>query len=200
MELIGIFGLSHAHIIDPVGILGFSDKVELFLKPKLGSRYVFYMAKAIFERVELERKLKERRKTDFSAMADFLSTRVRTRHSIIVISDFIEFMNDGSVVDPDLLRHLSSKHDILFVFLDDPGEFAAKGKLGYVRVSNIETGEQAVISLRKLKQINREIKERRNKLQERLVKTGIDSVVLTYGNHLFELNKFFSMRRNIVRN
>ena len=37
LDLIGNIGLTRAHVRDPVGLLAFSDQIELFVRPKLGT-------------------------------------------------------------------------------------------------------------------------------------------------------------------
>ena len=44
LDLIGNIGLTRANVRDPVGLLGFSDQVELFIKPKHGTSQVFYLS------------------------------------------------------------------------------------------------------------------------------------------------------------
>ena len=44
LDLIGNIGLTRANKRDPVGLLGYSDRIEMFIKPKLGTSQIFYMA------------------------------------------------------------------------------------------------------------------------------------------------------------
>ena len=55
LDLLGNIGLTRANLRDPVGLLGYSDRIELYLRPKLGTSQVFYMAYRIFEKLKLER-------------------------------------------------------------------------------------------------------------------------------------------------
>ena len=195
LDLIGNIGLTRANLRDPVGLLGFSDQVELFVKPKLGASQVFYMAHRIFEKLELERQFPTRRKADFSVPLRFMASRLKMRHSIILISDLVDVLNDPAVVDIKLLRTLASKHDMMVFILDDPEEFEVKSKLGYIRIADMETGKQTVISARKAGSIRRRIEENRAALQYTLKnRCGIDSVVLTPTNHIEELPKFLMSR------
>ena len=49
LDVIGAIGLTRAGLHDPVGLLAFSDRIELFVKPKLGTAQVFRIAHEIFE-------------------------------------------------------------------------------------------------------------------------------------------------------
>ena len=195
LDLIGNIGLTRANVRDPVGLLGYSDQVELFLKPKLGTSNVFYMAQQIFEKLALEREYPTRRKADFAVPLAFMASRLKMRHSVIVVSDFVDLLNDVESVDFKRLRMLAAKHDMIFLLLDDPDEFRVKSRLGHIRISDMETGKQTVISARKAGAIQRQIGESRDQLQYLLKhRCGIDSVVLTPENHIEALPKFLIAR------
>ena len=117
------------------------------------------------------------------------------RHSLIVISDVVDILNDQDSIDFKLLRMLAAKHDMMFFILDDPEEFRVRRPLGYIRISDMETGKQTVISARKAGAIRRKIEESRTTLQYALKhRCGIDSVILTPDNHTEELPKFLISR------
>ena len=184
LDLIGNIGLTRANVRDPVGLLAFSDQVELFVKPRLGASQVFYMAYQIFEKLKLQREFPTKRRADFSVPFHFMAARLKTRHSVIMISDLVDMINDRESIDFKRLRMLSSKHDMIMLILDDPQEFRVRSPLGYIRISDMETGKQTVISARKVKAIRRRIEESRDALQYELKRqSGIDSVVLTPENH-----------------
>ena len=104
-------------------------------------------------------------------------------------------VNDRESIDFKRLRMLSSKHDMIVLILDDPEEFRVKSPLGYIRISDMETGKQTVISSRKAGAIRRRIEESRESLQYELKRqSGIDSVVLTPENHGDALAKFLISR------
>ena len=195
LDLLGNIGLTRANLRDPVGLLGFSDQIEMFLKPKLGTSQVFHMAQQIFKKLALEREFPTRRKADFSVPFKFMASRLKMRHSLIVISDVVDMLNDQASVDFKLLRMLAAKHDMMFFILDDPQEFQVRLPLGYIRISDMETGKQTVISARKARAIRQKIEESRATLQYALKhRCGIDSVVLTPDNHPEELPKFLISR------
>ena len=195
LDLIGNIGLTRANAHDPVGLLAFSDQVELFVKPRLGTSQVFYMAQQIFEKLKLQREFPAKRQADFSVPLDFIAARFKMRHSIILISDVVDMINDRESIDFKLLQMLSTKHDMIVLILDDPEEFRVRSRLGYIRISDMETEEQTVISARKAGAIRRRIEESIEMLQYELKRqSGIDSVVLTPQNHGEELTKFLISR------
>ena len=195
LDLIGGIGLTRAHLRDPVGLVGFSDRIELYVRPKLGSTQVFYIAKLIFEKVQLEREYPTKRKADVSIPLNLLANRLRLRHSLVLISDLVDLINERDAIDFRLLGRLASKHDMIVLMLDDPEEFIVKSRLGYVRTANMETGEEIVFSARRAAAIRQQIEESRTSLMADLKRrAGIDSVVLTPGSHFEELTKFLMAR------
>lgn len=195
LDLVGNIGLTRANVRDPVGLLGFSDRIEMFVKPKLGSSQVFYIAHRIFEKLEHDRQFPTKRGADFSVALKFMAARLKTMHSVIVISDVVDLLNDHAAIDFKMLRMLAAKHDMMMLIVDDPEEFAVKSWLGYIRISDMETGKQTVISARKAGAIRRDIVERLEALQYRLKnQSGVDSVVLTPDNHAEVLPKFLISR------
>jgi uncharacterized protein (DUF58 family) len=195
LDLIGNIGLTRANVRDPVGLLGYSDRIEMYLRPKLGSSQVFYMANQIFEKMKLEREFPARRTADLKIPLDFMLARLKMRHSIFILTDLVDLVNDQEAIDFKVLRTLSSKHDMIVLILDDPEEFRVKSRLGYIRISDMETGKQSVISARKAGAIRRRIEESRETLQYKLKhQAGIDSVVLTPENHIEALPKFLISR------
>ncbi|SVA03105.1 uncharacterized protein METZ01_LOCUS55959, partial [marine metagenome] len=184
LDLIGNLGLTRANVRDPVGLLGYSDRVELYMRPKLGTSQVFYMAHQIFEKLKLERQFPEKRPAHLRVAIDFMLARLKMRHSVILLTDLVDMVNDPDAVDYKRLRTVASKHDMIVLILDDPEEFNVKSRLGYIRISDMETGKQTVISARKAGAIRRRIEETRETLQYQLKhNAGIDSAVLTPQNH-----------------
>lgn len=195
LDLIGNIGLTRTNVRDPVGLLAFSDRVELYIRPKLGTPQIFYLAAQIFEKLKLQREFPERRAADFNVALRFVASRLKVRHSIILISDVVDLVNDRESLDFRMLATLAAKHDMMVLILDDPHEFSFRSRLGYVRIADMETGRQTVISARKARDIRRTIEGRRADLQYMLKhKAGVDSVVLTPDNHIDELPKFFIAR------
>ena len=195
LDLLVNIGLTRANVRDPVGLLGYSDRIELYMRPKLGTSQVFHMAHKIFEKLELEREFPNRRSAKLEVAMDFMLARLKMRHSIIVLTDLVDWVNDHESIDFKRLGTLAAKHDMIGIILDDPNEFQVKSRLGYIRISDMETGKQTVISARKARAIRQGIEESRESLQYKLkYQAGIDSVVLTPDNHIEELPKFLISR------
>jgi uncharacterized protein (DUF58 family) len=194
LDLIGVIGLTRANMHDPVGLLGFSDRVELFLKPKLGSTHVFYMAHMIFDTLRHARAYPSRRQARFSVALDVWA-RLKTRHSIVVISDLVDLTNDQESIDFRQLSRLGAKHDIMILILDDPDEFRVRSRLGQIRIEDMETGAQTVIPARKAAAVRSSIEQERERLRATLrTRSGIDSLVLAPDDYLKDLSRFLVQR------
>jgi uncharacterized protein (DUF58 family) len=180
LDLIGGLGLTRARLHDPVGMVAFSDRIELFLKPKLGTSQVFRMAHEIFDKLQFAREYPSSRPADLSVALRFLAARLKMRHSIVIISDLLDLMADHESFDFQLMRRLASKHDVTVLVLDDPEEFNVPGRFGFLRIANMESGRQTVIPVRKTRAIRRDIEASIAAIRACLKREcGVDSVVLT---------------------
>lgn len=195
LEAIGFIGVTAARYQDPVGLVGFTDKAILNMRPRCGVNNFHYLLKNVYDFLAKHDPEKEsQRKTDFFAMLDFVRMTFDKPCFIPIISDFIGF---EKVLFSPLLRYVASRHELIFIFLDDPSEFTSIGNVGYVRMENVETGEQVTVSRNKLTQIEKEIRKKRKELRRELKRMGIYSVVLEYGQggrHFNRLYRFFLIR------
>jgi uncharacterized protein (DUF58 family) len=194
MDLIGVIGLTRANTHDPVGLIGYSDRVELFIKPKLGSPQIFYIAHMIFEKLRHHREYPSRRRARFTVPLE-VAAGLKTRHSLVFITDLVDLVNEPDAIDYRLLGRLASKHEIVLLILDDPAEFRVRSRLGHIRIANMETGEQMVIPARKAAAVRAGIEADRDRLCATLRhRCGIDSVVLAPETYFDVLSRFLVQR------
>lgn len=199
LEALGFIGVTGVRYGDPVGLIGFTDKIVLNLTPRCGANNFYHLLRVVYDFLEEHNPTKkkvQKSKTDFFAALDFVRRSFNRPCFIPVISDFVDF---EKVVDSPLLRVVSARHELIFVFLDDPLEFLAAKGIGQIRIENMEDGSQAVISRRKLSEIEKDLRERRRQLRKKLRRMGIDSIVLEHDNkrrmrHFNRLYKFFLKR------
>jgi uncharacterized protein (DUF58 family) len=195
LDVIGTIGLTRARLHDPVGLVAFSDRLELFVKPQLGRAHVFRIAHEIFDRLELSRQSAVRRGGDLSIALRFVAARLKTRHSLVIVSDLVDLIGDAAALDFTLLGRVAARHDVSVLVLDDPDEFTITTRLGFLRIANLETGAHTVVATRRLPRIRREIEEALGTLRTRLKREcGVDSEVLAPGRHFQLLAKFFAAR------
>ncbi|MEK7138899.1 MAG: hypothetical protein AAB799_01830 [Patescibacteria group bacterium] len=201
LETIGFIGLTAVRFMDPVGMVGFTDRVILNMPDKAGRNNFYYYLKTIYDLLESNDPAKKKFqpvKTDFFAAFDFIRRYCSKRCFIPVISDFVGF---EKFVDSPLLRFVASKHELIFIFLDDPLEFlSAKGR-GYISLDDPESGKRKIVSRKDLPNIERELREQRRHLRKKqLQKMGIHCIVLEYGargRHFNRLRRFFIARHKL---
>ncbi len=196
LEAVGFVGVTSTRYQDPIGLVGFTDKIVLDMPSRCGSNNFYHLLKNIYDYLgnPHDSANKKVRKTDFFLALDFIRRTQNKRCVIPVISDFVGF---DKAADSHLLRAISSKHELIFIFLDDPLEFLSATGWGYIRIKDIETGTESVVSRRRLVNIEKEIRAKRRELRIKLRRLGIDSVVLEYsdkGRHFNRLSRFFLAR------
>ena len=206
LHLAGALGFAANYFHDPVGILCVSDDIEFYLPPKFGSGQIFYAIKLIVEKAKEFETLKEknrfvRRKSNLNAALEFLAARLKRQCSVVILSDFIDVISSESEINHQMLEFLSAKHswNVIAVFLDDPNELSWRGSKGLVLVRNIETGVTHTIKAEQAVNIRRAFLDKTDELRKTLTKSGVDSVVLNFGDHFNNLAQFLSQRRQIHR-
>ncbi len=118
---------------DKVGLILFSDQVELFIPPKKGRSHIL---RIIRELLEFEPKSN---KTSISTALEFLSGVLKKKAIVFVLSDF---MDEGYEKN---LRIAAKKHDLTGIRIFDPVETKLPN-LGIVPLRDSETGAVQWIS------------------------------------------------------
>lgn len=123
---------------DKVGVILFSDEVELFIPPKKGKSHVL---RIIRELLEFNPKSKE---TNIAEALKFLSNVMKKKAIVFVLSDFISDDYDNT------LRIVGNKHDVTGIRIyDEKEEFIPN--LGMIQVEDTETGQVRLINTRSKK-------------------------------------------------
>ncbi len=112
---------------DKVGLLIFSDEIELFIPPKKGKTHVL---RIIRELIEFQPKSK---KTDIAHALRYLSNVMKKKAIVFMLSDF---MDEGY---ENALKIVSKKHDVTGIRVYDKHETEIP-KLGMVPMQDAETG------------------------------------------------------------
>ena len=133
-EIAATMAFSATQNNDKIGLILFSDQIELFLPPKKGKSHVL---RIIRELIEFEPKSK---KTDISQALKFLSGVLKKKAIVFVISDFM--------ASPDYehtLKIASKKHDITGVRVYDIRE-EEMPNIGLVNMLDAETGQSMLVN------------------------------------------------------
>jgi uncharacterized protein (DUF58 family) len=175
---------------DRVGLLMFTDQVELYVPPGKGVEHVLRVVREllIFRPGHMG--------TSLALGLEKLSKMVRKRAVVFLISDFLD---DGYERQ---LRLASRRHDLIAVTLADQREEELPS-LGLLRLEDAETGREIVVDTsrrgvrRAFAQAARERREARSGLLKR---AGVD-VVDVRTDHSYErpLLQFFRQRQRRFR-
>jgi len=118
---------------DKIGLILFSDAIELFIPPKKGRSHVL---RIIRELIEFKPKSK---KTDIATAFKFLSSVMKKKAIVFVLSDFVADDYENT------LKIVGKKHDITGVRIYDQHEETIPN-LGMVQMKDEETGQVQVIN------------------------------------------------------
>ena len=118
---------------DKVGLVLFSDQIELFIPPKKGRSHILRIIRELLEFKPLSKK------TNISSALEFLFNVLKKKAIVFLLSDF---MNDGY---QKTLRITAKKHDLTGIRVFDPMEKALPN-LGMVPMVDAETGSMKWIN------------------------------------------------------
>lgn len=170
---------------DAVGLLLFSDQIELYVPPKKGRGQVMRILRDLYYHKPVSRG------TNIGMALDHLQGALKKKAHIFVISDFL---NQGFEAS---LRRLSKKHDTAAVVLEDKFEYDIP-KIGLVDFEDPETGEIACVdtSSQLFQKEYRLYLERLKKIREaELRRAQVDIIPIKTDEDLVEpLLSFFQKR------
>jgi uncharacterized protein (DUF58 family) len=118
---------------DKVGLLLFSDEIELFIPPKKGKKHVL---RIIRELIEFHPKSK---KTNISQALRYLSNVMKKKAIVFILSDFMDENYDNA------LKIVGRKHDVTGIRVYDKHEEEIP-KLGMVPMLDAETGKTLLVN------------------------------------------------------
>lgn len=117
---------------DSVGLMLFSDQVELFVPPRKGRGQVMRILRDLYYHKPASRG------TNLGIALDHLTSVLKKKAHVFVISDFLDKNFEGH------LRRLSKKHDTVAVVLEDQLEVELP-QIGLVDFEDPETGEMVTV-------------------------------------------------------
>ena len=188
-EISAIIAFSAIRNNDKVGLVLFSDVVELFVPPKKGKRHVLRLIRDLFAHEQASYK------TDINAGLERVLRVLKRRSIVILISDFFDTGYDQT------LRAVSSRHDTIAVHVHDPREEELPA-VGLLDLTDAETGETITLdtgSVRLRKQYAEDALKHQEDTTNLLRKARVDRVLVhTDEGYVEPLIQFFR-RRNKKR-
>ena len=185
-ELAAVLAFSAIANNDKVGLLMFSDRIELALPPRKGNRHVLRVVREILNHSP------EGVGTDIPLALDHLAKVTHRRCVVFLLSDFLQ---------PDIKRALRMgrrRHDLISVVLEDPRELALQDA-GMMALEDAESGAEFIVDTSdpKVRKAYDDHQLRRRDERDRMLRSvDVDTIrVRTDQPYVRELMRFFRARQ-----
>jgi uncharacterized protein (DUF58 family) len=184
-ELCALLAFSAIKNNDKVGLIVFTDRIEMFIPPAKGTIHVLRLIRELLDFSP------GKKHTDISAAIEYLGRVIHKRSVVFLVSDFL-----GQGYE-NRMRVLSKWHDLIAVSISDPREISVPN-VGLLELEDAETGEVVIIDTGSLAVRNHYqhlAKEREGHLKEVFRSMNIDHLeILTGSNYVQNLVRFFRTR------
>jgi len=184
-EICALLAFSAIKNNDKVGLIVFTNVVEMYVPPKKGTSHVLRLIR------DLLNFKPHKAHTDIAGALDYLGCVTHKRCVVFLISDF-----QGDDFEKPL-RVLGKRHDLIAMSITDPREMTMPG-VGLVELEDAETGELVLIDTgspavcNQYEQLGR---ARANRLRDAFRSIDIDHMEITTGrNYVRDLVGFFRSR------
>ena len=176
-ELASVLALSAIRNNDKVGLVLFSDRVELYIPPRKGRRHVLRVVREILFFKPAHRG------TDLAQALRFTSRMLPRRAVVFLVSDFQGADLDVQQQSPtrSALRQVARRHDLVAACMRDPREQTLPDA-GRVVLQDAETGEVVEVntgSRRVRERFAAAARERQDNLRRLFNAEAIDSLMLS---------------------
>ena len=189
-EICALLAFSAVKNNDKVGLLVFTDHVEMFIPPAKGTTHVLRIVR------ELLNFQPEQTATDIKAAIEYLGRVIQKKSVVFLVSDFW-----GENFEKPM-RILAKKHDLIAISITDPREVKMP-KVGLIELVDAETGQQVIIDTSNAlfrKEFTRLGQSRQDGLLRLFRSMNVDHVEIYNGSdYVFDLIKFFRTRERRVQ-
>jgi uncharacterized protein (DUF58 family) len=220
-EIAATLAISASRSSDKVGLLLFTEDIELYLPPRKGRRHIL---RVLREMLAFEPK---RKGTDIPAALNFVNHVIKRRSIVFLMTDFLHSFGasnsdsaasvrssafrrsaspvpeppKGGTPNRDVIQELgltNSRHDLVCLHLHDPREDTLPGA-GLLTIEDAETGELLELdstSAAVRDRFARTNADRLAELDRGLNRAGVETLRFnTAGSFAQTLQRFFEMRR-----
>ncbi len=157
---------------DKVGLILFSDRVELFIPPKKGHSHILRIVRELLEFRP------QGRGTDITGALKYLNSVIKKRSIAFLISDL---MDEGY---EDALKIANRRHDLIVLRTTDERE-AELPNMGLVQFMDPETGEALWVDTRSKAvrgHYRAEALKRQAQARDAMRRAGVDHAVISTGD------------------
>ncbi len=184
-EVAALLAFSAIKNNDRVGLLLFSDDVELFLPPRKGRTHVMRVIR------ELVTASPSGKGTSIGNAMEYIGRVAKTKSIVFLISDFLDEGYEKQ------LKIISRKHDLILIRVKDPME-AILPDDGLIELKDSETGQRFTIDAadsRWKASFMKEVETKDKKWESFIRSQKIDSIdLLTSTPYVVPLRNFFKRR------
>ena len=174
---------------DKVGLIVFTDTIELFIPPAKGTSHVLRLIRELLY-FDSGRK-QQSPGTDIALALDYLGRVLQKRGVVFLVSDFL----DQGFEKP--LGALARRHDLIAVTVSDLREFSLPN-VGLLELEDAETGITVLVDTGSHETRNRYeylAREKEDQLRSLFMSKGVDHIQLfTDRDFVLDLVKFFRKR------
>jgi len=197
-ELGSVLAFSAVRNNDKVGLILFTDSVELFIPPAKGRRHILRVIREIlfFQPTG--------RGTDIGEALDYINRVAKRKCVTFLLSDFClpgDFEDTLALIRPKM-QITARRHDLIAIMVNDPRELTLPD-VGWITLEDAESGEQIVLNTGDSWTQNAYhnlAEERRDLFTRTLRSSGIDLLELSTGEpYLVPLTAFFKSRSKRIR-
>jgi len=172
-----------------VGFVGFTDRIEIEVKPAKGKVHLWDMLQRLWEFQP------KNQATRVSPVLDRLSHSLSKMSLLFFVSDFL-FEED--IFQELAFKKLSKRHDLIPVVLKDPWESQLPAGQGYLWVRDLETGRESCVRLSHANRMRyaEYVESRHRGLVDRFYESGLDFVEVRTDQEFHQLLlSLFLMRK-----
>jgi uncharacterized protein (DUF58 family) len=184
-EFCSLLAFSAVKNNDKVGLIVFTDQIEMYIPPKKGTQHVLRVIR------ELLNFRPRQASTDIEGALDFLGKVTKKRSVVFLVSDF----QAEGFEKP--MRVIGKRHDLVAVTVVDPREVRLPD-VGLVELEDAETGEIVLVdtgSAAIRKRYERLGREQSDRFRELFASMGVDQIeVMTDRDYVPNLVRFFRTR------
>ena len=184
-ELCAVLAFSAIKNNDKVGLIVFTDDVEMFIPPKKGATHVLRLIR------ELLYFKPQKVHTNIQAGLNYLGRVTRKRSVVFLVSDFQETNFEKQ------MRVMGKRHDLIAVSITDPREVVMPN-VGLIELEDAETGELVLIdtsSVKVRKQYKSHGIKQAGEIKRLFHSMGIDQIdIRTDKDYLSNIMRFFLER------
>lgn len=188
-EISAVLAFSAIQNNDKVGLVIFTDEIELFLPPRKGRQYALRVIREVLYHKPRSKK------TNVSIALEFANKILNRKAIVFLISDFQDTGFEKN------LKLVARKHDLIACQIIDPRELEVPN-VGLVRVLDSESGEEMVIDTSNKflrEEFTKFVTQEFERKKRTILQCGADFIAIrTDGSYIDELYKFFRARERKI--